>query len=116
MLKYLPMLLLVHAGYSLMKWRKFLILENKFNNFYIPTDVLPISSQILLELAIAAVLCFLAILTNVTRMKNIKDMSCAYTYIPSYPAMTPSSISPTSQPAVPLLVGLPRYWPASRIN
>ena len=39
MLKLLPMLLLMHAGYSLMKWRKFLILENKFNNFYIPSDV-----------------------------------------------------------------------------
>lgn len=39
MLKYLPMLLLAHAGYSLMKWRKFLILENKFNNFFIPSDV-----------------------------------------------------------------------------
>jgi hypothetical protein len=44
MLQYLAMLIMVHAGYSLMKWRKFLIMENQFNNFFIPTDV-PIHSS-----------------------------------------------------------------------
>lgn len=41
-MQYLAMLVVAHSAYSLLRWRKFLVAENQFSGFSVPSDVHPV--------------------------------------------------------------------------
>ena len=67
----LTMAILIHAIYSAMRWRKFLLVSNE--DGVLPMDVHPYKTlQVIVELGIGIVMCVVLILSNTRKFKKVR--------------------------------------------